>query len=266
MRVRGRAKWWWCWLSVLVASCSQTLFSSPGAQTATLSLLRMTPIPATPTLALRLLRTPPFLATRTLTRTAAPTPLPLPVAAPDCYETPVGGLWCLGVITNRLRMPVEQVAVQVYLVTPDGTALAAQGGRLAQDVLWPGQSAPYSVYFDRVPDGVAGPVAMLASVTRADVDARPPVEVRALGMQQDAGDRRVHVSGTLANVLGRAISAPAVTVTLLDERGRVLGYRTQRWPAGQRLQPGEALDFALDVTPQGAGAIRVEVSAGADTR
>jgi hypothetical protein len=130
---------------VLVASCSQTLFSNPGAQTATLALFRLTPIPATPTLALRLLRTPTLIATRNLTRTASPTPLPLPVLTPDCYETPVGGMWCLGVITNRLRMPVEQVAVQVYLVTPDGTALAVREGRLAHDVLWPGQSAPYGV-------------------------------------------------------------------------------------------------------------------------
>lgn len=267
MRVHGRARWWWCWLSVLVASCSQTLFSSPGAQTATLSLFRLTPIPATPTLALRLLRTPPLMATRILTRTAAPS-LPLPVPAPDCYETPVGGLWCLGVITNRLRMPIEQVFVQVYLVTPDGAALAVQEGRIAHDVLWPGQSAPYGVYFEQTPEGVAGPVAMLANAARTEateVGARNPVEVRALAIQQQAGDPRVRVSGRLANVIGQAVTGLAVTVTLFDERGRVLGYRTQRWPAGQSLLPGQTLGFALLATPQGMGAIRVEVSAEART-
>jgi hypothetical protein len=210
-----------------------------------------------------LLRTPPFMATRTLTRTAAPTPLPLPVTAPDCYETPVGGLWCLGVITNRLRMPIEQVYVQVYLVTSDGTALAVQGGRLAHDVLWPGQSAPYSVYFERTPEGVAGPVAMLASVARAEVEARVPIEVRTLSVQQEASDTRVRVSGTLTNVIEQTVSGLAVTVTLFDERGRVLGYRTQRWPGGQSLLPGATMGFALVATPQGLGTIRVEVSAEA---
>jgi hypothetical protein len=228
---------------------------------ATLTLLSLTQAPVTPvpTPTLRLLRTPSLAATGLIVRTLAPTPLPLPITPPDCYETPVGGLWCLGWLHNRLLIPIEQVVVQVYLVTTDGTALTTQETPIARNILWPGERSPYGVRFEHIPEGTAGPVAVITSATRAPVPTAPPVEVRDVRTEQR--DSVLHVAGSMGNAGPTPVDQLSVVVTLLDERERVTGFRMVRWPPEQALDPGDSLPFAVDVIPQGMSATRVEVSA-----
>ncbi len=50
-----------------------------------------------------------------------PTPLPLDVQAPTCYETSTSNVLCLGRVDNPLAFPVESVTVEVSLMQADGT-------------------------------------------------------------------------------------------------------------------------------------------------
>ena len=178
MRSNGRAVWLWCWLGVLVAGCATAVFSGSTSQSPTPALLGLTFPFATPTPVLRLLRTP---TSRTLTPLATnmvgltwvmPTPLPMPLTPPTCYETPVGSLWCLGLVHNGLTVGVSQLIVRVYLVNAEGTGLAQQETALALSTLLPDEAVPYGVLFGSIPEGSLGPVAVLVSAVQANATPR----------------------------------------------------------------------------------------------
>jgi hypothetical protein len=262
VRSNGRVVWLWWWLGVLVASCSQSLLPGSTTQAPTPSLLSLTLPLATPTPILRLLRTPTVRSTGLVTATrAAATPLPLSIAPPTCYETPVGSLWCLGLIRNELSVPIDQIIMRVYLVNGDGTALGVQDARTARSILEPGAMSPYGILFDTVPDGTAGPVATLVSANQSSTQSTHFVSIKARDIQGIAAQGGYQVTGKLVNTAAVTVRQLSLVVTLFDDGGRVTGFRQLQWPDGQPLQPGESLSFNVDAIPQGPGTVRAEASA-----
>src|SRR5262249_7920378 len=225
------------------------------------TLLGLTRLPDTPTPPLRLLRTATQSATTMAAMTIAPTPLNLAIGSPDCYETPVGGLWCLGMIRNDLPMPIEQVIVRVYLVTADGTALAQQETSIARSALPPGAVSPYGVLFDRVPTNSAGPVVTLISAIEAYNLGSRLIPISVENVQTDLDNPAFHVTGNLTNRASMPIRDLNLIITLFDAAGRVTGFRQWRWPPNQVLVKGGSMPFAVDVIPQGRGTLRVETYA-----
>src|SRR5258706_12690077 len=137
-------------------------------RTPTLVLLNLTRPAFTPTPILRLLRTPTLRASNTLMPFPISTPLPIQLSPPDCYETPVGSLWCLGLIRNTLSVPIHQVLISVYLVRLDGTVLAEKITASANKTIAAGEFSSYGVLFDAIPEGFAGPIAVLTGATQTD--------------------------------------------------------------------------------------------------
>ena len=253
MRYNGRLYWLWCCVGVILAGCGQVISTTSDPRGTMVPLLGLTLPPMTPTPILRLLRTPGSIFTRTL----VPTPLPIRVDAPTCYETPVGSLLCLGVVHNVLSLPVGRITIHVYLVRVDGTPITDQQVTVARTVLAPGESAPYSTLFNEAPSDSAGPVALLVSTDQA-ADIKP-MTVR--NVQSEKRDLQYHVSGTVLNAEGNTVNSLSVVVTLYDGKGNVTGFRKLNLPADQSLAPGAALPFTLDVIPQGTDTTRVEASA-----
>lgn len=244
-----------------MASCAQGGHANPTARRATLDLLKLTPSPATPiipTPILRLRRTPTFSASTLLAITLAPTPIPLPVSTPDCYETPVGGMWCLGLLRNLLSEPIEDVIVRVYLVSADGLPLAYRETHTAHYRLNPGQESPIGVLFERIPTGAAGPVAVV-------VAARPAKSDRVALMVHDvltnAEGVLFRVQGLIINTEGQQVGQVRLVVVLRDDAGRVTGFRQLLIPSDQVLLPQQHREFALSVVAHAPGTSRVEASA-----
>jgi len=216
-------------------------------------LLGLTLPSITPTPILRLLRTPGSIFTRTL----APTPLPIRVDSPICYETPVGSLVCLGVVHNVLTTPIGWITIHIYLVRLDGSVLLDQQTIAARRVLAPGESSPYAVVFNKMPADYAGPIALLE--TADQVTDFKPLAIR--NTQSEMRDAQYFVTGTLVNSQGKALSNLSVVVTLYDGKGNVTGFRQLNLPADQSLASGASMPFSLEVIPQGTGTARVEASA-----
>jgi hypothetical protein len=262
VRSNGRVVWLWWWLGVLVASCGQSVIPGSTTQAPTPPLLNLTLPLATPTPILRLLRTPTLRATGLMPVTrVVSTPVPLSIAPPACYETPVGSLWCLGLIRNELSVPIEQVVIRVYLVNADGTALSMQEARAVQSVLEPDAASPYGVLFNTVPDNAAGPVALVVNANQTNKHTSPVVGLEVRDMHSEAQQAGYQVSGKLVNAASKAVRQLSLVVTLLDGKERVTGFRQFRWSSDQTLLPGDSLSFNLDAAPQGPGTVRVEVSA-----
>lgn len=257
---RGVWRWVWCWLSVLAAGCGQGAMLTPITVSPSSTLPGYTHTPPTITPILRVLRTPSLAATVAHMATLNPslTPQPLTLDPPTCHETPVGSLWCLGLVRNSLALPVETVIVRIYLVTFDGNALSQNDTLIARSALRPGESAPYGVLFDHIPGGYAGPVAALLSANPANnLDARSIVlDIRAL--KGEPHEAVYHLSGQATNVTARPVQAIMLVVTLFDSAGRVTGYR--QVSLKQPVPSGASVSFELDVIPQGTGTTRYEVA------
>jgi hypothetical protein len=245
---------------VLVVGCGQAAGSSTKPGAPTLSLLSFTWTAPTPTPTLRPWRTPTS-RTSFLRVTLAPTPIPLLLSIPDCYETAFSSLWCLGEVTNRFTLPVGEIVVRVYLLSSDGTILAQGDTYVPRLALHPGQRAPYGVLFNRIPAEMSGAASALVNATLVDRDT-----VSSLAIGQTAVAQRgelLHISGTLTNTTPQSITHVSILITLYDRRGRVTGFRQIRPVITVPLSPNGALPFTADLVPLGRGPQRFEVVAEA---
>ena len=80
---------------------------------------------------------------------ATPTPLPLEIVGVALYQTPVGGVWCMGEVVNTTGSPVTNMQVQATLVAYDGTPLQTSVALAAADYLAPSGRAPSRCFSKR---------------------------------------------------------------------------------------------------------------------
>jgi len=251
--------WLWCCLGVLVASCSQSNTATSTPQMATLALLKWTHTPtATPTSTPRLRRTPTLSPATLIALTLVPTPLPLLVNNPNCQETPVGSLLCLGSLYNPLGEPISQPVVRVYLVDSFGNALAVREVTTARSYLLPDESTPYGAQFEQMPSEYRGAVAEIARAL-PNRQALPQLAVERLHSTYSEG--RYLLSGELHNYSEHAVENLSLVATLYDEAGQVTGFRQLRLPPDQVLLPRQHLPFQLSVIPHLEGTHNVIAAA-----
>ncbi|MBN1200973.1 MAG: hypothetical protein JXJ20_03870 [Anaerolineae bacterium] len=248
-------RWLWIWVGVLVAGCGQ-VWSSDGAppqtRDPTLPLFGYTLLPPTLTPAIRPNHTATPFVTVDGSVIVSPGVLFLAVSPPACYETPVGSLVCLGQVHNTLDMPIEHVIVGVQLLAPDGIPLVTGQTAAARTLIPAGLAGPYRVLFEEVPEDYAGAYAFIeAGQVAQDVERR----YASLALSDMAGDftsEQVEVTLTVHNDSPAQVEQITVTVTLLDDGGQVTGFRQVALDDNRRLEPGESLDLAIKVIPQGA--------------
>ncbi|MFP4394327.1 MAG: FxLYD domain-containing protein [Anaerolineales bacterium] len=186
-----------------------------------------------------------------------PTPLPLEIAHAAMYETPVGGVWCMGEVVNVLDAPVTNLQVRATLLTVDGAPLATKMALAAADYLPPGEHAPFAVLF---PDPPAGVAEMQVQLLRAEAVSAVTENFVPLTVVERAGavsGPQYRVTGEIANESGASVTRVVVVVTLYTADGYVMGYRQQvlRTGAGDEavltLPNGQRAPFKLLLTPQG---------------
>ncbi len=252
-------RWLWIWVGVLVAGCGQ-IWSSEGTPAATreptLPLLGYTLLPPSLTPGIH----PVYTATPLITADAtdvsvSPIALHLRIAGPACYETPVGSLICLGQVYNPLDTPVEQVAVGVQLVTRDGAPLVMQETLLARVVLPAGGKGPYRVLFETPPPGysAAYPIVLSAQIA-PNIDQR----YAELTLREVSGSFVIDQYQVTLSVINKgtaAVGQVTVTMTLLDDRGQVTGFRQMLLDTPRYLEPGESMALTMKVIPQGENTV-----------
>ncbi|MDX1993305.1 MAG: FxLYD domain-containing protein [bacterium] len=179
------------------------------------------------------------------------TPLAMLITPPDCYETPPGAVLCMGSIKNEQRSPVVRVVVAVDLFSRDGRLVRTIETLLPQQVLLPGESAPYSVLFEPEPGRSVGDAfgEVGATLRRADAtvttDAPPEVAVQLDNIMLKA--ERYVLTVVVTNSSISRLEALRVVATLYDEAGRVNGYRvTLTGP----LDRGESTTLEMEILPQ----------------
>ncbi len=179
-----------------------------------------------------------------------PTPLTLTIGKVSLYETPAGGLWCLGEVRNTTQGPITNLQVQIVLAAADGTPLVAYTTLAAADYLEPDKRAPFAVLFDAPPNGVdTAQAALLRAETISDITSSfVPLDIT--DVTGAVSGPQYKVSGVLNNHTGFNVSRLAVVVTLYDAQRNVIGYR-QEVQEETVLVAEQSLPFQILLTPQG---------------
>jgi len=180
-----------------------------------------------------------------------PTPVMVPTTGVALYQTPAGGLWCLGEVVNTTGGPLTNLQLQVVLVAADGTPLLARTTLAAADYLAPEARTPFAVLFEQPPAGVADVTVVLlrAEAISAITAAFVPLDVTdVIG---GVSGPQYRVTGALSNHTGYTVSRIAVVITLYDSNARVIGYREKVTTEEILLENGQSRAFDVLLTPQG---------------
>jgi hypothetical protein len=256
VRSNGRICWLWCCFTVFLTACGHTLL---GATTPTQTLLTFSTPTFKPTAILGLFRTPTLRSSGTAIASVT-TQKPLMVEMPICYGTSVGSAWCFGVMRNISDVPLEKIAVRIYLITIDGKPLVEEETYSVHEVLFPGKASIYGVLFDTMPEEAVGIEAVLINAVPLE-NQNHVTDLVVSNIQYDNRDGVYHVTALLTNVEKQMVRDVNVIVTLLNKKRQVTGYRQQRLI--KPLAGGQSIPFELEVIPQGTLTQIIDVSAQA---
>jgi hypothetical protein len=160
-------------------------------------------------------------------------------------------------VTNTLDIPVNQIVIQVNLVSSDGRSLAEQQTMTARVMLMPGDSSPYGALFNSIPDAMAGPVVSLVSTSTGD-DGLFVMPTTNIISRVDDGVW--YISGEVSVPAGKSTKDVSLVATIFDSQDRVTGFRRIPINASAPLVSGVAIPFSFDIASQGTQSVRVEVS------
>jgi LysM repeat protein len=179
-----------------------------------------------------------------------PTPLPLVTNGISLYQTPVGGLWCMGEVLNTTSGPVTNLHVEVVLLAPDGTPLLTARTLAAADYLAPDARAPFSILFRRPPEGVADVEVRLLRGEEISAITAGFIPLSIVDAEGSVSGPQYRVRGTLVNESASNLTRVSVVVTLYGADGNVAGYRQLTLLEDDWLPSGGQQSFDVLLTPQ----------------
>jgi len=179
-----------------------------------------------------------------------PTPLPLSAAGVALYDTPVGGMWCMGEVLNTTGGPVTNLQVQVTLTALDGTRLVSTRVLAAADYLLPEARAPFSVLFRNPPTGVADVAVELVRGEMLSPITESFVLLQVVAVEGSISGPQYRVRGTLLNDGVQTVTRVSVVATIHNEDGNVVGYRQLAMGDAVQIASGGQQTFDMLLTPQ----------------
>lgn len=181
-----------------------------------------------------------------------PTPLPFSVQAVAFYETPVGGLECLGEITNTTALTLTNVLVRVTLYDDAGAALMAGDAFAAADLIPSGTRSPFRILFTAPPATWASPQVTIIRGEAAGALAAAYVPITVTEVEGHPADSQFQVSGIVRNDSAEQTAGDVnIIVTTYDAQGRVTGFRRGTVEVESPLAPGATAPFTLLLTYHG---------------
>jgi hypothetical protein len=166
------------------------------------------------------------------------------------YDTPTGGLWCLGEVWNRSGAEAELVQVAVSLYDADRRVLMERSAFTVLDVLPPDGRAPFGVLFEQKPADFVAYQAWIVSGEPMTYRGSRYEDLRVIGDEGKSAGNAFVVSGQVENQGDIRAHDVSVVVTAYDSEGIVTGLR-QVTVKEQTLAPGALSDFQVRITPAG---------------
>ncbi len=179
-----------------------------------------------------------------------PTPLPLEVDNVAFYETPVGGLLCMGEVVNTFDGPVTNLQVEIALLAPDETRLATAITLAAADYLAVENRAPFSFLFSDPPSGVEDVAVRVLRAEEISPITADFVAMEVRDLEGAVSGPQYRIQGSVVNTAGQTVGRVTVVTIIYDTSGLVMGYRQEMIGEGETLAPGDTWRFDVLLTPQ----------------
>lgn len=194
------------------------------------------------------------------TPTPASTPLSADIGPIHFGNSPTGGLWALGEVTNPITVPLEGVRIGVSLLDASG-AITATAEALAQtDVITPGGSSPFGVYFPHPPATFANYLLQILSAYPAHLGIYY-LDLQAVAVQHEGERYQAHrVRGRVRNIGPEVAVEVQLTITLYDATDKVIGF-VRAEPEHNVIPRGGETTFDAQVIPLGGPVARAVVIA-----
>lgn len=174
-----------------------------------------------------------------------PTPINVPIAPPFCHPTSTDQILCLGVVTNQLNNPIEQVAIAVRLLRADGSLLADGETIVEQGAIMPGEYAPFRLLFTAKWEDLGNALAWIQSAERGSDEL---LSLNVESPQRSHVDDHYLISAVVYNGTAETAWLMRAVVTLHDQKGQVIGYRVIQ--LNQLMASGERTPLEMTVIPQ----------------
>jgi LysM repeat protein len=187
--------------------------------------------------------------------TPTATPLPFQIANVGFYETPVGGLWCLGEVINNTGASIEQVQVGVSLYDAEGEMVSNGSTFTEFDTIPNGGKMPFALLFTERPSNFSHhQVTALSGVTIAHWGRNYMDLIIESDHGEASGERAYVVTGQVRNTGQYDAEQIRMVITAYDAEGRVVGIRRGS-PETQTLAVGESSPFRVSLSSLGSQVI-----------
>lgn len=187
---------------------------------------------------------------RTTPSTPTPTPVPLELVNLGFYETPTGGLWCLGEIWNRSGVDAELVQIAVVLYDASRRVLMERSAFTALDIVPRDGRAPFGVLFEQKPADFAAYQTWIISGEPATHLGSRYRQLQVINHKGISADSAFVISGQVENLGNFSAREVSVVVTAYDDEGLVTGLR-QVAVEDETLAAGALSRFQVRLIPAG---------------
>ncbi len=181
--------------------------------------------------------------------TPTPTPLPFEIQGLGFYETPAGGLWCLGEVHNTSGRAMERVQVEVSLYDEQNTVLARESAFVALAIVPQGSRAPFAIFFAHPPAHFARYQAVALSGEAVTYLGNCYLDLAIVEQQGEPNGHYFTVEGLVQNTGQADAETVSILVTTYDADGRVTGFRQVDLEGD--LTAGETSPFRVNLLPFG---------------
>ncbi len=197
---------------------------------------------------------------RAVPSTPTPTPVPLELVNLGFYETPTGGLWCLGEVWNRSGADAELVQVAVALYDAGRRVLMERSAFTGLDIVPRDGRAPFGLLFEQKPaDFVAYQVWIVSGEPMTYLGSRYR-DLKVINDKGESAGSAFVVSGQIENLGDAPARDVSVVVTAYDGEGLVTGTR-QVAVEEETLAVGALSRFQVSLIPAGKEVVSYAVQA-----
>lgn len=179
-------------------------------------------------------------------------PLDIDVLQIQAYRAPVGSVWLVGEVQNEGTLPVDNVQLEVGLLTASGELAGTAVGWAAGPIILPNEKAPFAILLNEAPPFEFQTVSILSGQTAVDLGSRY-LDLTVTDWSLDHVGSVVEIMGTIENVGVDTAVQTTILASFYDGQGNIIGFVEETLPL--ELAPAQTSPFTIQTAPPGGTAV-----------
>ncbi len=184
-------------------------------------------------------------------------PLQIEVVGVQLYPNPADTTWIVGEVKNVAELAVEDVALTVDLISPEGQTIHSYSTWLETAVIPSQETAVFAILAADLPENVSPVVTIVDGLSVTGTGSRY-LDLQVTDLEWVAENGRVQGSGQIQNIGAGNTTGINVVISFYDQDGMLTGFHTQEFMI--ELAPGAEYPFTFDALPPGGTAVTTQIS------